>query len=133
MSSNLRRVSPETWRAGDVSPPVARRYRGTSVPRSPLVRELLLDTAARQVAQVLEQVGQRRHELAQVALVQALVRCVGVALRVLDADQQRRSTVEQLGQRTDEADGAATADGGRLLLEAGLHRPQRCLERGPGG
>src|SRR5262245_55679280 len=42
--------------------------------------------------------------------MQALVGSVGIAERVFDAEQQRRSAIEQVGERAHEADGATTTD-----------------------
>src|SRR5947209_6470163 len=95
--------------------------------RNGWVFRLSLDSVGGQLAQVLEQVRQRRHQLLEVAFVQALVGRVRVRLRVLDAQQQGRRAAEQLGQRPDEADGAATADRHRVAVEALPQTGQRRL------
>ena len=78
--------------------------------RPPHSKEPLLHLAAGQVAEVLEQVRQRRHQLAPVVLDKTLVGGVSVALRVLDAHQQGRGPAEQVGQWADKADGSTATD-----------------------
>src|SRR5262249_45026006 len=92
----------------------------------------LLHLPIREIAEVLEQVGQRRRQLAEVAGVEALVGGVGAGLRVLDAQEQSGGAAKQLGKRTDEADGAAAADRDRLDAVALLEGLHRRLERRTG-
>src|SRR5262245_61625944 len=69
-----------------------------------LCGELLLHSRGREFAEVVEETHERGHEFLEVALVQALVRCVGIAQRVFDAHEQRRRAAEGVRERRDEAD-----------------------------
>src|SRR5262245_36271826 len=88
-----------------------------------------LHAGAGQLADVLEEMHERAHQLLPVALVQALVRGVGVAERVLNAEEQGRGAAEQIGQRADEADAAAAADADSVTAVAAAQGGHRCLER----
>ena len=80
-------------------------------------------------ANLLVEVDGALHRLLPVAEVEALVLRVGVGVRVLDADEQRRHAAELAGERLDERDAAAAADGHRVRAVALLQRPERRLER----
>src|SRR5260370_38741903 len=79
--------------------------------------------SVRQCAQQIEQMRQRRGELAEIAGVQALVWGVGVSQRLLDAEQERRSAAEHVGQRTDEADRTDAAVRLRFLAASPCQGP----------
>src|SRR5262245_13469019 len=87
--------------------------------------------AVGEVAEIVEQIRQRRHELLPVPLVQTLVRRMRVALRVLDTQQQRRGAAEQLREWADEANRAAAANANRVGLERLLLCVHRRTERRP--
>src|SRR5262245_41589915 len=66
---------------------------------------------------VLEQMSYGCRQLMEIVGVQALIGSVSIGLRVLNTEQQCRRAAEQVRQRTNEADGAATADAGGFAAE----------------
>src|SRR6266702_3951342 len=88
------------------------------------------DFALRQIPDLLEKVGQRSRQLAEIAGMQAFIGSVGLAEGVFDAKKQCRRPAEKLRQRPHEADRPAAADRHRLDAEALF---QGLLRRGEGG
>ena len=71
----------------------------------------------------------RAHALLPVAEVEALVLRMSAARGILDAGQQARRALQEVGERLDEADRAAGAHHRGLLSEAGLQRAACGVER----